>query len=399
MTENGPEPILVVVDTTELWKSLELVSAGWPQILAWCKAALIEVAIPDVTLQESGRHYEQDEARRLRKIVKDLSSLDFLPDVLLPSEDDLQELIEERISDYPRRLRALLSESSVVVLPLPNVGHDAVVRRDLESRKPFQQSGKGYRDTLNWESLMEHLRGQTESKRVIFVSSNSHDFADTNKQRLDESLEIELSATGHDGVYVQTLKDAVEYLREDVRQLSGQRDLALFEPEPVIELMKKAVIDAVQHLYGESVETVNKLDSRYEAAITLDWLPVEFIDISIQQASPDEESLDLDIYDVRDGDTYLAHASIDVELNLDGFVHKADYGENRGLKIFDRDWNDHYMNVGLTETVRLTWYLTVIGNSVEDVSFDSAESIDIGGDEDLPGFQGWTPQGTPIQDI
>jgi hypothetical protein len=278
------------------------------------------------------------------------------------------------------------------------VGHDTLLRRDLETRKPFQQNGKGYRDALNWESLLEHLRNLKETRQVVFVSANTNDFADENKQKFHASLEAELSDTTHGTGYFQTLKDAVESLREYVRS-STEGGVAQGEAESVHELMRAAVVGALQNLYGASVETTRDLEPRSEGGITMDWLvPIEFTDVTIEGLSPDEDSLELDIYDANE-DTYLAHASIDVEIELDGFVHKADYSEDLGLMMFNPDWTDHYMNVGLTNTVRMTWYVTVIGNSVEEVSFDSAEPIDTGGDEDHSRFLGMNPQGAPIPGI
>jgi len=197
-------------------------------------------------------------------------------------------------------------------------------------------------------------------------------------------------ATGHEPTYLQTLKEGVEYLREYIRQRSTERDFALVARNRAAELMRRAVISAVDNLYGASVETNTDLGLRSEATITLDWLlPIEFADVTIDGIAPDEGSFELDIYDFDTNDeTYLAHASINVELELDGFVHKADYSEQLGMMMFDPDWNDHYMNIGLTESVRLTWYVTVVRNSVEDISFDAAEPIATGNDNDHAGTSG-----------
>ena len=37
-----------------------------------------------------------------------------------------------------------------------DISHADIVTRDLKRRKPFQQNGKGYRDTLLWETIVRH---------------------------------------------------------------------------------------------------------------------------------------------------------------------------------------------------------------------------------------------------
>ena len=40
-----------------------------------------------------------------------------------------------------------------------------------------------------------------------------------------------------------------------------------------------------------------------------------------------------------------------------------------------------------------------LARSAREVIREHEEMADLEGDEDLPGFRGWTEQGTPIQDI
>jgi hypothetical protein len=58
---------------------------------------------------------------------------------------------------------------------IPRVSHEEVVKRDLLRRKPFGESGKGYRDTLIWETVLAELR--REQSQMALVSHNIKDFA------------------------------------------------------------------------------------------------------------------------------------------------------------------------------------------------------------------------------
>ena len=59
---------------------------------------------------------------------------------------------------------------------MPQVSHADLVERDLSSRKPFSPTGKGYRDALIWESVVELCTDLTDADTLIFVTDNKSDF-------------------------------------------------------------------------------------------------------------------------------------------------------------------------------------------------------------------------------
>lgn len=66
-----------------------------------------------------------------------------------------------------------------------DISHADIVTRDLKRRRPFQQNGKGYRDTLLWETIVRHYIAA--NALTLFVTQNVRDFCDT-----DDSLHKEL---------------------------------------------------------------------------------------------------------------------------------------------------------------------------------------------------------------
>jgi hypothetical protein len=70
----------------------------------------------------------------------------------------------------------LLHELGVELLPLPDLSHHELVKRALQRRKPFNQSGAGYRDALIWQHVLDSLK--STSQNVCFVTANRRDFWD-----------------------------------------------------------------------------------------------------------------------------------------------------------------------------------------------------------------------------
>jgi hypothetical protein len=77
-------------------------------------------------------------------------------------------------------LLSILKEKveSVTVVDYQSIPHSVVVNRALKRIRPFQENEKGYRDTLIWLSLLDHLQSSLSSEIVAFISANKSDFLD-----------------------------------------------------------------------------------------------------------------------------------------------------------------------------------------------------------------------------
>jgi hypothetical protein len=51
-----------------------------------------------------------------------------------------------------------------------------VVDRALACKRPFLEGEKGYRDTLIWLSLLEHIKVTDSQDEIVFITANSKDF-------------------------------------------------------------------------------------------------------------------------------------------------------------------------------------------------------------------------------
>lgn len=65
---------------------------------------------------------------------------------------------------------------SLEILEYENISHAAVVSRALTNKKPFSDGEKGYRDTLIWLSLLNHLKEKNYKGEVVFITKNTSDF-------------------------------------------------------------------------------------------------------------------------------------------------------------------------------------------------------------------------------
>jgi len=75
-------------------------------------------------------------------------------------------------------LLTLLLEKAdnVTIVEYDGIPQATVVERALKHKRPFLENEKGYRDTLIWLSLIEHIRVNNIHDEVAFITENSNDF-------------------------------------------------------------------------------------------------------------------------------------------------------------------------------------------------------------------------------
>jgi hypothetical protein len=193
-----PEDLLHVVPDTNAFYKQDLDSPSLaPLMKAASERQLVLVLTRPVRLEWERHHVDRavGVVRKLRSAGKSYDAV--AAQLRLPSRNETEALatIDE---DGIRGLvagtveRWVADSPGVESLPAPSVEHEALLRRDTERRKPFQVSGKGYRDALTWESVLQLLRN---GSRVLLVTSDSDFLADSG-DGLDPDLLAEVEAAG-----------------------------------------------------------------------------------------------------------------------------------------------------------------------------------------------------------
>ena len=183
--------MIFVLDTSELHDEKRL-DGNLLRLFLLAKALTKQrVCLPAVVIDEHLRASRDAMERSVAAIERDLRVLSRYwgrLDLRLPTLDHEYEKWRSSIAD---RLRA----AGVEVLPYPTTSHESIAARDLKRRKPFSESGKGYRDALIWESVLD--LAATSDEQIVFVTSNSKDFADG--EALHRDLVSDLDARGLQG--------------------------------------------------------------------------------------------------------------------------------------------------------------------------------------------------------
>ena len=162
--------------------------ASW--LIAHAREAGHTVVLAEVVILEMVAHYRELLAKALSDAEASTSKLAAL--LRRPVGFSAEGLdVNDVATEYEHSLRADLKSRGCEILPLPDVG-DArrLVERDLARRRPFDERGRGMRDTLLWETVMQRV--QSSGHRVALISGNTGDFADKATGLLHHDLQVDL---------------------------------------------------------------------------------------------------------------------------------------------------------------------------------------------------------------
>jgi hypothetical protein len=100
----------------------------------------------------------------------------------------------ESEESYSEHLSKTLDRSGVEIIEVPAIPHMEIVRRSVARKRPCDDKGDGYRDTLNWLTFLA-VANDNPDDRLILVTNDS-DFASQDSSGLHPDLMEDLGAIG-----------------------------------------------------------------------------------------------------------------------------------------------------------------------------------------------------------
>lgn len=374
------ERLTICVDTTELFDSPRFNSASWEDLLARARRGQVLILVPKVVLLETQRRYSDalnkgvKEIKHVSRALKQLGVEGLLDDEAVRGQQ--ASLEEEFLAHVENRL----VDVGAVILQVPDASHTELLSRDLARRKPFGESGKGYRDTLIWHSLLAYLSTNELCRELVLVTGNKSDFCDSQGGLASElRAEVDTLGVGATVTHVHSIGEVLKRLRDAFAD-EDETLLGQFEevPETIEGILLGALPAAAEQLVGEEVGDVEAEAEGHR----LGWLaiagvvPDELEGVTVVEVDVNESSVDFSVYDQYEGDTLGIHASIEADVTFEGYLYKGDFPlVDERVEVVDADWNDHMMLVAVSATVRLSFQVLVIGTQVENVEFEFGESV------------------------
>ena len=379
----------VYVDSNSLWGDPLLSKATLGQRLlryvaeGKCQLHLSPVVIGELSrreLTELNQHYAELETR-IKSIGSVSGDTSELLEPLRSFTLDAEKLLAERYQQ-------LVADGGVFIQPWPVYSGEAMVKRELDMRRPFLRKEVGtigHRDTVIWLGLIE-LAVSFPDDTIIFVT-NDDGFKQKKQLHPDLLADLTAQGVGADRIKLyQTIYPLLEFLKEAPSSQVGTVAPAEHFGEEAAETLDiaswRAVITQALWEYNDTLKDLSwapSPDPQDGGYFEPDWdigLPVEFEDAQLTAIDgPFEVSIAAErpILDERVKCTHQ------VVLSFTGMMSKFSwYGreEDDDLELFDSDWNDTYMLVGATRTIELTTTVLYDGPA-DEASVETLDSVTV----------------------
>ena len=188
--KKNPQPKFIVVDSNVIIADYWLRSPSFVLLRDFLKKTNATFVVPKVVFEEVINHQKEDVGQIESDIRKTLRNASRLIRNLKGQDASIKAISRQSREDpFVEFLTSELASLNSKIADYSDIPHTDVVQRDLKRRKPFQESGKGYRDTLLWETV---LRNCIEKDSVtVFITTNAKDFCDpTGNLHKDLRLDI-----------------------------------------------------------------------------------------------------------------------------------------------------------------------------------------------------------------
>ncbi|WP_406271131.1 PIN domain-containing protein [Streptomyces sp. NBC_00191] len=201
--------MLALLDTTAFVADPLCSGTAWRVLAQAAPTWGIRILVPEVVVAEAIGGYQRRTAEALTGLdrwrSKHVHALG-LDEIY----DQTKTEIERIAVEYASQLSRLIEDLRAEIIAPPVVPHMQLVQRAVSRRRPCDKSGDGYRDTLNWLTLLS-IAAKNEDEEIFWISDNSVDFANDLEDGLHEDLQSELVEIGAAGRvrWVKSISDLV----------------------------------------------------------------------------------------------------------------------------------------------------------------------------------------------
>jgi hypothetical protein len=344
----------VVVDTNALMRDYLLIEANMQTFLQGCQRCHIAVCVPQIVIDELCANYEKEINRQKSTLHTAARKLLAMGVKVEATDFD----VKEEAQRYRRHVHQMFEYHDAKVVPYPDISPKSLVDASYSGKKPFKESGEGFKDFIIFETIRAIATQQDDGG--AFVTANKKDFCGSDgKLYPDLQSMLQQQLTVYDNIH-----------DFNIAMLTPQLEVL----DDIAERIRKSEFDGFDLNETLTACFIAELCDKYRRVEAPNSLVEDTTVVSVYTPA----TQDLTVNRLGENELLLGLTGT-VELELSGFVPKVElYGmseegmANENISIDDFDWNDYVASA--STTVEFDFSMTVIFDEskkqIESVSID-----------------------------
>lgn len=352
----------IIIDTCILYEDFRLTKTKMRELCEIAKMTGDTVLLPKVVIEETKNKYHEMLIAARNKISKDLSDVKRLTDSIHTTTFD-SDYVENEFANYLLAFDAQMLKLGIKSIPVPDISHETLMMKAILKKKPFSESGNGYRDALIWESIKKfYIELESDSDLpIVFITANPADFCE--KGSIHPDLQSELKELGlaiDKVIFINSIEDFINRFYRDKLEILDLK-LKFIEGSTETDSLKIEIEkDVFKFLEFRSFDPEDLP------------LPQEYENPTVSGIYEDYEYTFKEFKKLSDSEIIIS-LKIEVTCELDVFIFKSDYlvlDEDTAPTIWDSDWNNHYFACSTETKIELDISLTIDKDTYEIISND-----------------------------
>lgn len=344
--------------------------------------SLVEIVVPEIVVQEVKNHYEEKvtkahsdivgKAKRLNGILRGGESLNIGDLDIATVATNYNQSLDDKFAEFPATRPGY-----------ENIPHADLIARDLARKRPFQDSGKGYRDSLLWETVLREVANNDVD--TVLVTNNKNDFCSGDDYLLHPNLVEDLDARGISSERVRVYKDLDSFIEKEIKpqlNLAAQALQALKE--------QQEDVFSFEAWFDENAENICSKLTDQIIENGLPTLPHELLESPCVTYIENPHAIEAEeVYDLDAEREYIEYSLI-VDISISLTIYRPDFywiEEEFDLMTIDESSDDKIVWASISLTIPIEVDLTLNKENKLIESFELS----------IPEFYGWCHEcGTPI---
>ncbi len=250
----------VVIDTNIIRRDLKFRDKNFEILLDYLSKTNSKIVMPRIVIEEISGIYKR---MLIDKKDEYLNSLRKLNSVLIGKSfnNEIDISTTNEVNKYIKYMKSKLKIVEEDIIEYKTEYLNDIVRRAIARKKPCDNKGQQFRDTILWLTILDYTKSQSD-KKLVFISDNPKDFSSGDNNELDPQLKEEASAFNIEIIYFKTISDFVrehaakidfitkEWIEENIDESTI---IKMFNN--IIEIKDKYILDNIEGSleYGKSI--------------------------------------------------------------------------------------------------------------------------------------------------